>query len=69
MKVKMLSEQEVFCEATEILLKNMSYAKMARFFAILHKKESIDYLTIREKLFEGETVETLYNQIQDFQSR
>ncbi|MEN8215137.1 MAG: hypothetical protein ABFS56_01915 [Pseudomonadota bacterium] len=68
MKVKMLSEQEVFREAMEILLKNLSTAKMARLLATWHQ-ESSDYLTIREQLFKGETVETLYSQIQDFQSK
>ncbi|OQY46989.1 MAG: hypothetical protein DRR08_28690 [Candidatus Parabeggiatoa sp. nov. 2] len=68
MKVKTLSEQEVFYEAMTILLKNMSTAKMARFLSILYK-DSRDSLTLREQLFEGETVETLYNKIHDFQSK
>jgi hypothetical protein len=68
MKVKTLTEQEVFSEAMTILLKNLSTAKMARFLAIFYK-DSRDSLSLREQLFEGETVETLYNKIQDFQSK
>ncbi|RKZ48250.1 MAG: hypothetical protein DRR00_20040 [Candidatus Parabeggiatoa sp. nov. 3] len=66
MKVKMLSEQEVFREAMDILLNNLTPSKMARLLATWQKDDS-DYLIIRDKLFEGETVETLYSQIQQFE--
>jgi len=66
MKIKMLSEQEVIREAMEILLNNLTPSKMARLLATWQKDDS-DYLTIRDKLFEGETVETLYTQIQKFE--
>ena len=66
MKVKMLSEQEVFREAMDILLNNLTPSKMARFLATWQKEDS-DYLIIRDKLFKGETVETLYSQIQQFE--
>ncbi|MCK5522504.1 MAG: hypothetical protein KAI83_05145 [Thiomargarita sp.] len=62
MKVKMLNEQEVFFEAMDILLKNLTPSKMARLLATWQKGDS-DYLNIRDQLFEGETVETLYAQI------
>jgi hypothetical protein len=68
MKVKTLTEQEVFYEAMTILLKNMSTAKMARFLAIFYQDHR-DSLSLREQLFEGETVETLYHKIQEFQSK
>ncbi|TGO03666.1 hypothetical protein PN36_01960 [Candidatus Thiomargarita nelsonii] len=68
MKVKMVSEQEVFCEAMEILLKHLSPSKMARLLATWQKGDA-DYLTIRDRLFEGETVDTLYNQVKEFESR
>lgn len=66
MKVKMLNEQEVFWEVTEVLLKNLSWSEMARFLASWHQ-DGGDYLTVREQLFKDETVETLYSQIQNFQ--
>jgi len=64
--MKIVSEQEVFHEATEILLKNMSADKFARFWAAL-QKDNTDYLKIKEQLFNNETVETLYEKIENFQ--
>lgn len=64
--MKMVSEQEIFYEATEILLKNLSPEKFARFWAGWNR-DSSDYLKIKEKLFKDETVETLYEKIDDFQ--
>jgi hypothetical protein len=66
MKLKMPNEQEVFFEAMEILLKNLAPSKMARLLASWQKGDS-DYLNIRDKLFEGETVESLYAQIKKFE--
>ncbi len=64
--MKIASEQEIFYEATEILLKNLSANKFARFWAAL-QKESADYLKIKKELFKDETVETLYEDIYHFQ--
>jgi len=50
----------------EILLNNLTPSKKARFLATWQKDDS-DYLIIRDKLFEGETLETLYRQIQQFE--
>ncbi len=66
MNIKVLSEQEVLWEAAEVLLKNLGRAKTARFWAARQKGEE-DYLQIRDRLFEGQTVKTLYEQIQEFQ--
>ncbi len=65
--VKIANEQQVFLEATEILLKSLTPAKMARFIASW-QKNSTDYLDIKEQLFKDETVETLYPQILKFQA-
>ncbi len=62
------SEQQVFLEATEILLKSLTPAKMARFIASWQKSNA-DYLDIKEELFKDETVETLYPQILEFQGK
>jgi hypothetical protein len=66
MKVKMPNEQEVFFEAMEILLKHLTPSKIARLLATWQKDNS-DYLNIRDQLFEGDTVETLYAQIEKFE--
>ncbi len=68
MKVKMLSEQEIFREALEILLNNLTPSKMARLLATW-PNEGTDYLTYRNSLFKGETVETLYSQIKEFEQK
>ena len=65
MKVKIASEQEVFREAADILMKYMEPAKIARFWTLLQWNS--DYTAIRDKLFQGETVESLYQQIEAFQ--
>ncbi len=66
MKFKIAREQEIFHEATKVLLKNLGPAKMARLLAAWQKDDS-DYTVIRDQLFEGETIDTLYEQIKDFQ--
>ncbi len=65
MKTKIVSEHEVFREASDILLKYMEPAKLVRFWALLQWNS--DYTAIRDKLFQGETVESLYQQIETFQ--
>jgi hypothetical protein len=68
MKVKMLSEQEIVHEALEILLNNLTPSKMARLLATWPKpNECSDYLTFKDQLFKGETIETLYTQIKAFE--
>jgi len=64
--MKIASEQEVFHEAMEILLKNLSADKFARFWAAL-QKDNANYLKIKEQLFRDETVDTLYKKIEHFQ--
>ena len=59
MTVKVLSEQEVLREATEVLLEHLSPAQVARFCGWGN------YLTLREA---GETVTTLFDQVQAYQT-
>ena len=66
MKIKIVSEQEAFNEATEILFNNLSADKFARFWAAWQKDNS-DYLKIKEQLFRDETVDALYEKIVHFQ--
>ncbi len=59
---------EVLKEATVILLNHLSLAKMARLIAAWQRDDS-DYLNIQNQLFEGETVDTLYDKLKDLESR
>ena len=63
-----MSEQEIMQEATEILLEQMSPAKLARLWAMWQLGKG-DYEEIREELFAGETVQTLYEKIRAYQDR
>lgn len=65
MAVQVLNEQEVMQEASEVLLTHLTPAKLARFWAALGGGG--DYLNIREHLLSGETIESLYDKIMDFQ--
>jgi hypothetical protein len=66
MTVKVISEQEVLQEAAEVLLQHMAPAKVARFWAAWQVGGG-NYLAIREQLFGGETVTTLYGKVQVYQ--
>lgn len=61
-EIKVTSEQKIFQEAEAILLKHLGVAKTARFLASWHQGTG-DYLSIKDELFAGETVDTLYEKI------
>lgn len=63
----MMNEREVFYEAMEILMEHLSPEKFAKFWASCNS-ERADYLKIKEQLFKDETVETLYDKIENFQN-
>ena len=67
MTVKVMREQEVLQEAAKVLLKYLEPAKVARFWAAWQVGMG-DYLAIREELFAGETVATLYDKVLAYQS-
>ena len=62
MTIKMVSEQEMLEEASEILLKHMNPAKVARFWAACRIGGG-NYLAVREQLFAGETEATLFEKV------
>jgi len=62
MAVEIISEREILREAETVLVRHLGPAKTARVWAAWHQGAG-DYLEIRERLFEGETVETLYEQV------
>jgi hypothetical protein len=68
MTIHVVSERQVFQEAAQVLIKHMSPAKAARFWASWQIGEG-DYLVIREQLFEKETVKSLYKKIEGFRGR
>lgn len=66
MNIKMPRGQEVIQEALEILEEHMEPSKVALLLSIMQTGKD-DYLKIREQLFGGETVATLYEKIQAYQ--
>jgi len=66
MKIKVSSEQAVLQEAEIILFKHLGAAKAARFLAAWRQGAG-DYLMIREELFAGEIVDTLYDKVLKYQ--
>ncbi|MBE9229609.1 hypothetical protein IQ264_29830 [Phormidium sp. LEGE 05292] len=67
MKVNLPTEKQVIQEALEILLTHMEPLKLARFIAACNLGEG-DYLKTKDQLFAGETVDSLYEKIQAFES-
>jgi len=66
-KIKMDSDQKILQEAEEILRIHLGPAKATRFW-IAWSGGTGDYLQIKETLFKGETVDTLYEKIQGLKS-
>lgn len=62
MKINMDRDQEIIQEAFQILIKHLETSKVMRFLAICNS-ENGDYLQLKDKLFEGETVDSLYEKI------
>lgn len=62
MNILVGNEQEILQKGEAILIKHLGVSDAARFFSAWHRGSG-NYLRIREKLFEGETVDTLYDKI------
>ncbi len=60
-----MNEQQ---EAAQVLIEHLSPTKVARFWAAWQLGGG-DYLTIREQLFGGETVDTLFDKVQAYQEK
>ena len=67
MTVHVLSEKQIIREATQVLMTHMSPAKATRFWAAWQVGEG-DYLVLREQLFKKETVASLYEQVEKYQT-
>ena len=68
MKTEVHDDQEILAEAISILMDKMPPSKVARLLAFLQVGRG-DYTETRHKLFEGETVDSLYEQILAKRSR
>lgn len=66
MKINRPTDKQVIEQAMQILLAHMTPSQVARFVAICQLGEG-DYLKIKDGLFAGETVDSLYDKIQDFE--
>jgi hypothetical protein len=62
MKANLPSERQVIQEALQILTSHMQPVKLARFIAACNLGEG-NYLSRKDRLFEGETVDSLYAKI------
>jgi hypothetical protein len=66
--VTVIREQEVLREAVDVLQEHLSPAKMVRLWAAWQMGEG-DYLMLRDQLFRGETVDSLYEKIKAYQEQ
>jgi hypothetical protein len=66
MTVKVAREQDVLREAVDVLWAHLSPAKVVRLWAAWQMGEG-DYLSLRDQLFEGESVASLFEKIKAFQ--
>lgn len=62
MKIKMDTDREIIEEAFQVLIEHLDTSKVMRFLAICNL-ENGDYSQLKNKLFEGETVDSLYQKI------
>ena len=66
MTPKVASDSEIIEEALQVLVRNMSPAKVARLLAIW-KVGKGDYLSVRDQLFAGATLESLVNEMNEIE--
>lgn len=62
MKVNLPGERQIIQEALHILMTHLEPVKLARFIAACNLGEG-SYLESKDRLFEGETVDSLYAKI------
>ena len=66
MNIEVASEQQIVREGEALLIRYLGVAKTARFLSAWRQGAG-GYLKIREKLFDGETVDSLYDKIVEFE--
>lgn len=62
MNITVDNEQKILQEGVAVLIEHLGTSKTARFLSAW-KQGASDYLKLREQLFQGETVDTLYEKI------
>jgi hypothetical protein len=62
MNITVDNEQEILQEGVAVLIEHLGTSKTARFLSAW-KQGAGDYLKLREQLFQGETVDSLYEKI------
>ncbi len=67
MNLTMNSEREVLQEGVLVLLDHLGVSKTARFLSAWRHGAG-NYLTLRETVFAGETVTSLYDKIKAFEN-
>ncbi len=68
MSIATIDDQATMQEATELLFKHLSPAKVARLM-MLWRVGSGDYVAERRRLFKGETVDSLFAQAKALETR
>ncbi|HEY9866696.1 MAG TPA: hypothetical protein V6D21_21155 [Candidatus Obscuribacterales bacterium] len=63
MKINLNNDQQIIEEVFNILIENLDPAKISRFWAICNLGSG-EYSQLKDKLFAGETVDSLYEKIQ-----
>lgn len=67
MKIELNTDQQIIEEVFEILIENLSPSKVSRFWKICNLGNG-DYPLLKEQLFVGETVDSLYDKIKALES-
>jgi hypothetical protein len=62
MKIKMDTDREIIQEAFQVLIEHLDTSKVMRFLVICNL-ENGDYLELKDRLFDRETVDSLYKKI------
>ena len=68
MTIKVNKEQQILQEGLETLMNHLELSKVVHFVAACHLGEG-DYLKLKDKLFEQETVASLYDKIKVYQDK
>ncbi|MDJ0617651.1 MAG: hypothetical protein QNJ63_13070 [Calothrix sp. MO_192.B10] len=67
MTIKVINEQQILQEAMEVLMTHLEPSKVLKFWSACKLGEG-DYLKLKDKLFEKETVASLYEKIEAYQN-
>ncbi len=63
-KVAVLSDTELRIRGIEVLNKSLGVAVALRFLSLLHR-EATDYVTISRRLYEGQTIDDIFERARE----